>query len=155
MPPDPKPAPRVVDKTASRRKLLVDRTCRACGAHAVNCHHLVGRGQGGDDVFNNLIPLCGNGSMGCHGALHGTPYTDSRTGRRWTARDVRQAIGLGLRPSEYRYVLEKLSRSPGIAGGEVDYEPGREFLRVQYGVETITVHPFVMRAVAAAIVTPA
>jgi hypothetical protein len=36
-------------------------------------HHLVPRGRfglgGGDDVDENLVPVCGDGSRGCHGAI--------------------------------------------------------------------------------------
>lgn len=144
---DPKPEPRIVDRGAMKRKLLLDPVCRACGVRACNCHHLIGKGQGGDDVEDNLIPLCGSGSDGCHGALHGSPYM--RAGRRWEAQDVRRAIGLGLRPSEYHYVLVKLARPPSgslaaLAAQErtppgevpqVDFEPGRQFLREQYHAE--------------------
>lgn len=136
---DPKPAPRVVDRKASKRKLLLDPWCRSCPSRATNCHHLVGKGQRGDDVDDNLIPLCGSGTTGCHGALHGTPSTHQ--GRRRTARDVRLAIGLKIHPSEYGYVLGKLSAADG------DLEPGRQYLRDRYYVEAATLQPFVLREV--------
>ena len=34
-------------------------------------HHLISRGQGGDDNPINLVTLCGHGSVGCHGDMHG------------------------------------------------------------------------------------
>lgn len=132
---DPKPKPRVEDRTASKRKLALDPICRACGARPINCHHLLGRGQRGDDDLNNLIPLCGSGSHGCHGALHGNPYVD-RKGRRWEARAVRLAIGLSIRPSEYAYLAEKLSVAS--AG---------EHLRRFYYVEVVSVNPLVLQEV--------
>jgi hypothetical protein len=136
---DPKPAPRIVDPKASRRKLAVDVFCRAHGrtvrVRATNCHHLIGKGQRGDDVEANLIPLCGSGSHGCHGALHGNPYTDT-TGKRWTARDVRLAIGLGIRPDEYAYLLCELGS-----------ETTAEFLATRYFVEVVMLHPIRFREV--------
>ena len=32
-------------------------------------HHLVGKDLGGDDKPDNLVPLCGTGTTGCHGAV--------------------------------------------------------------------------------------
>ena len=132
--PDFKDGPRTVDRKASLAKLLRDPLCRACGARATNTHHLVGRGQGGDDDVDNLIPLCGSGSDGCHGALHGNPYVDA-SGRRWDAFSVRQAIGVGLRPSEYYYAVEKLRH--GAAS----------MLDRLYHAELDRLYPFRMRAV--------
>lgn len=43
--------------------------CRSCGAWPVSLHHVVSRSLGGDDVAENLIPLCGDGTRGCHGAI--------------------------------------------------------------------------------------
>lgn len=132
--PDWKAGARVVDRSATRRKLLSDPLCRACGERATNTHHLVGRGQGGDDDVDNLIPLCGSGSGGCHGALHGSPYVDRR-GRRWTSVCVREAIGLGLRPSEYAYAREKLADACAA------------MLARLYYVEVDSLAPFRLRAI--------
>lgn len=134
---DPKPRPRIVDREASKRKLLRDPWCRSCRRRATNCHHLLGKGgRSGDDVEDNLIPLCGSGAHGCHGALHGNPY--EAAGRRWTALDVRLAIGLTLRPSEYAHVVLTLSAVPAAS-----------FLERIYYVELETLHPFKMRPVEA------
>lgn len=123
---DFKPAPRIVDKGASKRKLLTEPTCRACGEPAANGHHLLGRAQRGDDCESNIIPVCGSGSMGCHGSLHGNPYV-SRFGRRWEARDVRLAIGLALRPDEHSYVVQTLG-----------WMPAASFLARNYHVRLVT-----------------
>jgi hypothetical protein len=40
-----------------------------CGRRAESLHHLVGRGQGGDDVVDNLVALAGDGTRLCHGAI--------------------------------------------------------------------------------------
>lgn len=80
----------------------------------------------GDDVLANLIVVCGSGTSGCHGALHGSPYTD-RSGRRWTQEDVEQAIGAAIgsgRPDTVRYVIGKLGDTAG-----------REYLRRRYHLE--------------------
>lgn len=49
--------------------------CRVCGSTlTVGLHHLVERDEFGDDVPENLIPLCGSGTMLCHGI-----YTQKKT----------------------------------------------------------------------------
>lgn len=127
--PDPRPPARVVDQTATRRKLAVDRVCRACGARAESGHHLIPKGARGDDVVDNVVPLCGDGTRRCHAAVHGTPYyahvgpegqggVERRDGE-W----VRHRIGARLRPEELMYVGSKLGA-----------EAGAEYLRRHYGV---------------------
>jgi 5-methylcytosine-specific restriction endonuclease McrA len=63
---DPKPGKRIRDPGLF--KLLHARgvTCVLCG-RAGQCHHVYPRGQGGDDVYENLVGLCGR----CHDLLHG------------------------------------------------------------------------------------
>lgn len=121
MPPDPKRGKRIVDRTAVRRTLLIDRACAACGRAAANAHHIVQKGSPhfGDDVEGNLLPICGSGTMGCHGAIHGTPYEVQVAFRSWTERRDAEWVGrrLGLaiaaRPAKIQYVLEKLGDSAG------------------------------------------
>jgi len=43
--------------------------CRVCGGNGNSLHHLVPRSLGGDDVADNLVPLCGTGTTGCHGLI--------------------------------------------------------------------------------------
>lgn len=126
---DFKPRPRIIDKKASIRKLLADPTCRACGQPATNSHHLLGRGQRGDDFEDNLIPVCGSGSHGCHGALHGSPYM-TPGGRRWEAQDVRRAIGMRITPAELAYLVERLSEAQA-----------EDHLRRNYHVEIESLEP--------------
>ena len=61
-------------------------------------HHIVPRSLGGDDVTDNLIPLCGSGSVGCHGLIedHGPGW-----------RECAQRVRTRFQPEELRYVLEK------------------------------------------------
>ena len=67
--PDPKPRKRIVDQAAGRAKVALEGRCRGCGAPSpLTRAHLVPRSLGGDDVTANLIPLCGSGTTGCHGA---------------------------------------------------------------------------------------
>lgn len=56
--PDPKPTRRIRDPRqlgGGRAKTLLG--CRVCGAPA-EAHHLVPRSLGGDDVPDNIVPLC-------------------------------------------------------------------------------------------------
>lgn len=95
----PKPERRVKDRHAGRTKLLLEGRCRACGRSygiGVSMHHLVNRSQGGDDVADNLVPLCGDGTRGCHGAL-----TDHRRG--WER--IAAALRHNLTPAEKRYII--------------------------------------------------
>lgn len=114
--PDPKAAPRVKDRKATTRA-TVGRECVAgCGQRAANGHHVIGKGQGGDDVVENVAPLCGSGSSGCHGAFHGTPYKDA-AGHRWTKAEVSAAVGSWIvtSPPVLAYVLGKLGDTKGRA----------------------------------------
>jgi len=68
--PDPKPAARIVDRYAGWTKVLTEGDCRVCGTRwPLTRHHLIKRSQGGDDIDDNLVPLCGNGTTGCHGRV--------------------------------------------------------------------------------------
>lgn len=133
--PDLKADPRIVDRTATKRALLQYPECLACGYAASNGHHVlpVGRGQSGDDVVENIIGLCGTGTMRCHGAFHGNPYVATmrhgsvgnyqRRDREWVVRMI--ALRLEReRPDVVAYVLRKLGD-----------EPGRAFLDRVYHVE--------------------
>lgn len=113
-----KPRKRIKDPKATGRKLAKDGFCRAHRSvgelvRATNTHHLLGKAQGGDDVEPNLIPLCGHGTAGCHGALHGNPYEDA-SGRRWEAADVRAGIGAAIRPDEVAALVERLGEAPAL-----------------------------------------
>lgn len=123
---DPKPEPRVKSPEALReaREAFRGHPCVACGDGrvGVSLHHVVPRSQGGDDVVENLVPLCGDGTRGCHGLLetHGPGW------ERVAAR-VR-AFVLG-RASRTGYVVGKIGRErfdrrypplPQLAVGDLD-----------------------------------
>jgi hypothetical protein len=64
--PDPKRAARKQDVEAIRRKLLWERECYACGKPASDGHHVLFRSHGGDDVPENIAPLCHDDHMLLH-----------------------------------------------------------------------------------------
>lgn len=114
MAPDPKPDPRIKDSAALARARLLWDECAACGKPPANGHHVLPKGEGGDDVEANIVMVCGSGSWRCHGALHGSPYQDGA--RRWETAEVYAAVGaflLARRPDTIEYVLTKLGWSAG------------------------------------------
>jgi 5-methylcytosine-specific restriction endonuclease McrA len=102
--PDPKPgkrkrsrpAGRIVNPRAGRAKIQDEGKCRICPSRIdLDRHHLVPRSLGGDDVDENLIPLCHT----CHMEFeHGTR-------RGWFGHLIRRA----LTRSELAYVLRRKS----------------------------------------------
>lgn len=94
--PDPKPAPRIVSDKAGRRKVMAEGRCRLCGyAAELSRHHLVPKGQQGDDVDDNIVPLCGSGTTGCHGDVE-----------HWTS-GARSKLRGRLTPAELSYIERK------------------------------------------------
>jgi hypothetical protein len=96
---DPKPRKRVRASQAEWSDLHLHFStdlCWLCGQAWDSLHHIIGRGRGGDDVIENLAPVCGNGTMGCHGLL------EARNA--WARSELRRA----LRPQNLRYLERKL-----------------------------------------------
>ncbi len=146
VPTDPKQGKRIVDPSALARARLVYDECAACGAPATNPHHIIPRSEGGDDLLSNLVGICGNGTMRCHGAMHGSPYTIEigrgtarvvpkgwdmsnfpaalfeRRDQQWVANRLGTHIALH-RPDVIDYVKWKLGRSAGT-----------EYLHRHYGI---------------------
>jgi predicted restriction endonuclease len=99
----PKPAKRIVSKQAGVRKVTLEGRCRACGhvpagvpGDALERAHLVGKGGGrGDDVDDNIIPLCSK----CHRSLHDHD-------KHW--RVVADAVRENLTRDELAYVTRKI-----------------------------------------------
>jgi hypothetical protein len=128
--PDQKPGGgvrRIVDPAAVRRATLRRRECAACGEPGANGHHVVEKDDGGDDVDENIVTLCGSGTMGCHGALHGNPYVkvvvevgagtpdsyvEERRDREWVARRIGKHL-VTSRTDVLLYVIDKLGPIAG------------------------------------------
>lgn len=67
MPPDPKPAPRVVNSDLLKMLHLEFEACEVTGRTGrLHLHHVVLRSQGGDDVRGNLLTI----HDGLHEAYH-------------------------------------------------------------------------------------
>lgn len=95
--------------------LLRDNRCVRCG-HAVssawpgyNCHHRK-LGNRSDNRPENLIILCGSGTVGCHGWVHHHPREAREHG--WIVSKYKDpaempvdvwGLGLKLLTAEYRY----------------------------------------------------
>lgn len=99
--PDPKPKRRprkqirIIDRSATKRKMARDRLCRCgCGRLANHGHHVIQKGSPhfGDDVEENIIPTY----FICHGEWH----------------DGKKVRFL-LKKEEIDYVLGKLGVEPG------------------------------------------
>ena len=72
--PDFKPPKRIVATRSEweiiRLFKLEGKRCRVCVVgFAATLHHLVPKSLGGDDLAPNLIPVCGDGTRGCHGLV--------------------------------------------------------------------------------------
>jgi 5-methylcytosine-specific restriction endonuclease McrA len=67
--------------------------CRICGQVPATLHHLVSRSLRGSDVAENLVPLCGSGTHGCHGAVEARRP------------DALKALRDNLRADELKYIL--------------------------------------------------
>jgi hypothetical protein len=50
-----------------------DHACVRCGRRAESWQHRVARGRGGPDDAWNCVPLCGDGTRGCHGWAEANP----------------------------------------------------------------------------------
>jgi 5-methylcytosine-specific restriction endonuclease McrA len=110
--PIPRPSRRVRDSQAGFQKVAYEGKCRICRKPAVHGmpgvegswwgltrHHLVPRSQGGDDIDDNLVPLCGDGVSGCHGDVEAY-----RPG-------ARHSLRIALTRQEVEYVTAKKGRA--------------------------------------------
>ena len=66
---DFKDGARIVDPDLMRQAHWAFDECIICGGIDITIHHILPRSQLGDDVWENLVPLCGSGTHGCHGAV--------------------------------------------------------------------------------------
>lgn len=107
----------MVDPNAGREKVNKEGRCRVCGVPGrlapigiLNRAHLVSRSRQGDDVEENLVPLCGSGTTGCHGAFDGgIPTTTPPSLWRVTSDEVSRALWRRLTATERFYVITKES----------------------------------------------
>ena len=114
--PDPKPV-RVVEEDAYTRFHAFNWPCLVCGERPVNAAHIIGKGRGGDTIQAALIPLCGSGSDGCHGAYdNGHAYT--RNGERFTQAYVKRCVGFWLLSPAGENARWYLTAKLGIEGSE-------------------------------------
>ena len=57
-----------------------DHLCYRCGARAQTWHHRLAAGRGGPTDPYNVVPLCGDGTTGCHGWAEHHPADAQRIG---------------------------------------------------------------------------
>ncbi len=104
--PDTKPAKPIRDRRVFVLFHDQDWSCVCCGRERqIVAHHIVGRGQGGDDVMANLAPLCDP----CHSAYHGNPY--KLKGMYVNERKVRRSVAVFVRGDKaaQQYLVGKLT----------------------------------------------
>ncbi len=91
--PDPRPRRRRRSTDAGREKCLsIDARCRLCpSGRGLQRHHVVPRSLGGDDVDENLVPLC----SACHARITGNDLI------------ARRLLRSALHPDEVAYVVER------------------------------------------------
>lgn len=96
---DPKPVKRVRDAEVMMDFHASRPSCLACTNQPgfnVEAHHVLSRGQGGDDDLGNLVGLC----TSCHRALH----NGNKSPRRSIARFLRSEAG----SDHCAYLIRKL-----------------------------------------------
>lgn len=58
-----------------------DGMCERCETKpAGNVHHRLLKSRGGKDTPENCVAVCGTGTTGCHGWIHGHPAEATATG---------------------------------------------------------------------------
>jgi 5-methylcytosine-specific restriction endonuclease McrA len=107
--PNPRPARRIVDRDAGRSK-VAGAACRVCGGRTgLERHHLVPRSQRGDDVDENIVPLCGPWMPSCHKLVTENDPAALATlrGRLWPEEEAYVARKMGWGWLERRYPSEE------------------------------------------------
>ncbi len=67
--PDPRPEKRKKDTDVMKKMHKKGLRCEITGKQPASLHHVYPRGQGGDDVPENLVALEGTGTTGLHGRV--------------------------------------------------------------------------------------
>lgn len=109
--PDWKPRKRIKDPKVMRDMHAAGVQCVLCAKRG-SLHHVLPRSRGGDDVYENLIGLCGSGTTGHHGLVEAYDL------------DTRNDIGswlLSERPDIIDYVKRRLGDEEGAAWLERKY----------------------------------
>lgn len=92
--------------------------CLHCDAPWPTAAHLL-RGVSREDVIEALIPLCGSGSSGCHGAFdEGHSYISPVMFRKVTPDDVKASVARYLRSPAGQKQAQYLMRRLGVFGAE-------------------------------------
>lgn len=114
----PKPVKRIVNPKALPLRHEV--RCPLCGAggERLTRHHALPRSLRGDDVPENLVWLCGDGTQGCHGVLetmhrggHTLSYVEVASALIRYCRDVVPEVGAYTDRKKYPGFLEELLNS--------------------------------------------
>ena len=101
--PDWKKPKRIKDPAVFKQLHDAGVQCVLCGKRGT-LHHVLPRSRGGDDVYENLIGLCGSGTTGHHGLIEANDL------------DTRNDVGTWLlqeRPDVISYVHAKLGPEAG------------------------------------------
>ena len=104
-----------IDELAAIRRRKAG-PCRVCGSLMVSMHHLLG-GALRSDEDDNMIPLCGDGTTGCHGIYTSRMRGVSFDGVTRTWEQVASLIRKSLTRRELAYVTERV----GLDGLERRY----------------------------------
>lgn len=115
--PDPRPPKRVRDQSVYAQFHAKGHVCLHCGNRNVTAAHLL-RGSKREDVLAALVPLCGHGSWGCHGAFDSSQAYTGDFGRKVTPEAVKASVAAFLRSeageAHAAYLISKL----GVFGAE-------------------------------------
>lgn len=92
--------------------------CLHCGAPFPTAAHLL-RGVSREDVLEALVPLCGGGSSGCHGAFDsGHSHQSTHTFERVTPADVKRSVAAHIRSEQGEKQAAYLISRLGAFGAE-------------------------------------
>lgn len=84
--------------------------CRVCGSPYVSLHHLLS-GPLRSDELDNLIPLCGSGTTGCHGIYTSRMSGVSADGVLRTWAEVADRIRRSLTRNELLYITDRIGEA--------------------------------------------